>query len=399
MIRTLDAIRAAPWTRSMRAAALREIHSFLDRPGILSFALGLPAAELLPAEEIARAAARVAGSDPRALQYERPPEALKRHVASLMESRGAPCRPEEIVLTSGAQQAMDLLARLLVGPGDAVLVEETTYEGILQAVEPSRPELLTVGSDPDAGMDVEAVAEILEAGARPAFVYAIPEGHNPLGVSLDPGRRRRLVAAAREHGVPIVEDDAYGLLRYDDGAAPPLRSLDPDQVIFVGSLSKVIAPSLRAGWIAAPEPLAAILSRIKHGRDLDVASFSHRVAAAWLDEGRLPGHLDRLRREYRARRDAMARGIREAFPAGTRFHVPEAGFFVWVELPAGIDAAEALQAAVHREGIAFVPGAACSVPAGGAAARCLRLSFAGTAPALIEEGMARLGRLLGSLLP
>ncbi len=385
----------AAWTRTSAPSALREILPLLSRPGLLSFAVGLPAAELLPAEAYLQATRQVLEAGPMALQYGVPHEPLKRQIVQLMAERGVECREEQVFLTSGAQQGMSLLARLLLDEGGQVAVEATVYDGILGAVKPFRPDVVTVPSD-EGGIDVDALEALLEGGARPAFLYVIPEGHNPLGVSLGLERRLRLVELARRFEVPLVEDDAYGFLRYDGTPLPALRALDADWVLYVGSFSKILAPGLRVGWMVVPESLVPMLSILKHGSDLDVTTLTQRCLTAFLEAGELPAHVAALRAEYRTRRDAMLDAMTRHFPRAVRWTVPTGGMFVWVTLPAGCDAVALLRRAVASEQVAFVPGAAFCARDPWQAAHCLRLCFASLPAEMIEEGVSRLGRLLAA---
>ncbi|HEV2733322.1 MAG TPA: PLP-dependent aminotransferase family protein [Longimicrobiaceae bacterium] len=385
----------AAWTRTSAPSALREILPLLSRPGLLSFAVGLPALELLPAEAYLEATRRVLEAGSLALQYGVPHEPLKRQVVRLMADRGVECREEQVFLTTGAQQGMSLLARMLLDEGGTVAVEAAVYDGILGAVKPFRPRVVTVPSD-GGGIDVDALEALLEAGERPAFVYVIPEGHNPLGVSLGLERRLRLVELARRFAVPLVEDDAYGFLRYDGAALPALRALDADWVLYVGSFSKILAPGLRVGWMVVPEALVPTLSILKHGSDLDVTTLAQRCLADFLESGALPGHLDALRAEYRARRDAMLDAMARHFPPAVRWTAPTGGMFVWAALPAGSDAVDLLRRAVASEEVAFVPGAAFCARDPWRSAHCMRLCFASMAAERIEEGISRLGRLLAA---
>lgn len=383
----------AAWTRALAPSALREILPLLARPGLLSFALGMPAAELLPAQAYLRASERALAGDSLPLQYGMPYAPLKRHVVDLMAQRGVVCREEQVFLTTGAQQGMSLLARLLLEEGGRVVAEAAVYDGILGAVRPFRPDLQTVPSDA-GGLDVDALEALLDEGPRPAFVYVIPEGHNPLGVSLGLDRRLRLVELARRYGVPLVEDDAYGFLRYDGAAPPPLRALEAEWVLYVGSFSKILAPALRVGWLVVPESLVPALSILKHGGDLDVSTLAQRCISAFLDTGALPEHLDAVRSEYRARRDAMLGALERHFPSTARWTAPAGGMFVWVRLPRGTDTVALLRRAVANEQVAFVPGSAFCAHDPGQSAHCMRLCFASLPPERIEEGIARLARAL-----
>src|SRR5438876_2694463 len=248
-------VTLAGWAQAAHQSTIQQLLAVATQPGILSFALGLPAAELFPSAAYGRAAAHVLATQPHALQYGMPCEPLKHTIVQLMARRGVVCRPEQIFLTNGAQQGMSLLSRLLLDSHALVLVEETVYSGILQAIEPLQPKLLTVPVDPETGMDLDAVEAYVGSKHRPAFIYAISDGHNPLGVSLSLEKRRRLVELARRYGVPILEDDAYGFLCYDGESLPPLRALESDWVFYIGSFSKILAPALRTGWLIVPESL------------------------------------------------------------------------------------------------------------------------------------------------
>jgi len=234
----------------------------------------------------------------------------------------------------------------------------------------------------------------MEARAPPSSTSS--EGHNPLGVSLGLERRLRLVELARRFAVPLVEDDAYGFLRYDGAPLPALRSLDPDWVLYVRSFSKILAPGLRVGWVVVPEALVSTLSILKHGSDLDVATLPQRCLSVFLDSGALPAHLATLRAEYRARRDSMLHAMEQHFPPGVSWTSPAAGMFVWVTLPSGSDAVELLGRAVASEQAAFVPGAAFCVRDPERVAHCMRLCFASMPAEMIEQGISRLARLLSS---
>jgi 2-aminoadipate transaminase len=387
----------ADWTHSIRRSALQDMLTEASRPGVISFALGLPAPELFPADEYLRAAAHVIAHDPRALQYSPPFQPLKSQVVELMAARGVECRESEVFLTAGAQQGLSLLSRLLLNQGGTILTEELTYTGFQQAVQPLQPTVLTVPTDPDTGMDVEAVADLLARGARPAFIYTVTNGHNPMSVSLSVEKRARLAGLAREYRVPVVEDDPYGFLFYDGAPPAPLRAHSRRWVLHVGSFSKILAPALRAGWLVVPEELIPPLSIVKESSDIDTTTFNQRAISRYLAEGHLPAHLAELRREYGSRRDAMLRALAEHFPRAARWHRPADGVFVWVELPPGIDAEQLLTVALETERVAFIPGVAFSVGGRTMAANCLRLNFSNSTPERIADGIARLGRVLRRL--
>jgi 2-aminoadipate transaminase len=384
----------AAWTRQTRQSALREILALMARPGLLSFALGMPAAELFPVEAYARAAGRVLGTEPDALQYGMPLARLRAQVVELMARRGVACTEHNVFITSGAQQAMSLLGQLLVSPGDTVVTEELTYDGMLNSLRPLQPRVLTVPTHPRTGMDVDALEALLEAGERPALVYAIPEGHNPLGSSIPHQARRRLASLARRHGVPVIEDDAYGLLEYDGDGPPALCAYDPEWVPYVGSFSKIMAPGLRVGWVVAPEAVVQRLSILKQGSDLDISTFAQRALAAYLDAEPFEEHLAHLCGAYAQRRDAMLAALEDSFPPGARWVAPRSGMFVWVEMPEEVDTSALLRRAVDEAGVAFVPGQAFCAADGVRGRNALRLNFSRLAPAQIHDGIRRLARVL-----
>ncbi len=387
----------AEWIRGSGQSAIQEMMAVANRPDVLSLALGLPAAELFPVRDYARAAQHVLETDPLALQYSLPSQSLKAHVVELMARRGVACREEEVFLTAGAQQGVSLLARLLLDHGGRVLCEEVVYTGMRQAVEPYSPAFVTVPTDAWAGVDVEAVERELRR-ARPAFIYLIPDGHNPLCVSLSEAKRARLAELAREYGVPIIEDDPYGFISYEPEPARPLRAYDADWVFYVGTFSKLLAPALRVGWLVVPRALTARLSIIKEASDINTCTFNQRAVAAYLDAGHLAGHSERLRDAYRERRDAMLDALREHFPEGSLWRRPSHGLFVWVELPEPVDMGALLRDAVTAERVAFIPGQAFAVRPEAGASRGMRLNFSKNDPAQIAEGVRRLGRAVSRVL-
>jgi 2-aminoadipate transaminase len=388
-------IALAGWAHSIERSALQDMLALCGGRELISFALGLPAPNQFPIKAIERSILKVLGSEPRALQYSPPLQILKQQVQSLMRERGVDCRTEQIFLTCGAQQGMNLLARLLLDAGHRkVMLEQLVYPGFQQILTTLQADLLTVPTDSESGMDVDAVESVLDSGARPAFVYAVTDGHNPLGVSMCKPNRIRLVELAREYGVPIVEDDAYGFLHYEQDSIPPLRALDEDWVLYVGSFSKILAPSLRVGWIIVPEKLMSSLSIIKEATDIDTATLAQRTVSAYLESGCHEAHLRNLRSLYCSRRDAMLRSLEDHFPREARWHKPTSGFFIWVELPATINTSDLLKVAIEEENVAFIPGEVFNVGTRRCATNSLRLNFSHPSTECIEVGIARLGRLI-----
>ncbi len=388
----------------VKSSMIRELLKLTERPEIISFAGGLPAPEAFPLEEIRVACDRVLEAHgAMALQYGptegyRPlRELLVRH----MSRYGIRATPEMVLITSGAQAGLDLVGKLLIDPGDPVVVEAPTYLGALQAFQVYQPEFLSVPLD-DGGMQMDGLEKAL--GRRPKFVYVLPNFHNPAGTTLALARRLRLVEMASRCGVPLVEDDPYGQLRYEGLHLPPLFQIDAEHrrsakgqaafdggVIYLGTLSKVLAPGLRLGWIVAPEAVIAKLVQFKQGADLQTATFNQMLAYEVARGGFLDRHIREIRRIYDERRRAMLAALARHFPDDVRWTRPSGGLFLWVTLPPGIDSAELLERALE-ERVAFIPGA--PFYAGGGGAGSLRLNFSYCTPQKIEEGVARLGRLL-----
>jgi 2-aminoadipate transaminase len=400
-----------PWSdryalraRGMTSSVIRELLKLTQDPEIISFAGGLPAPEVFPVAEIEAAARRVlAEHATSALQYGATEgylplrELLVRHMARY----GIEVGPANVLITSGAQQALDLVGKLFVNSGDHVLTEEPTYVGALQAFTAYQAQYLTVPID-DEGMCTDRLEEALRAG--PKFLYVLPNFQNPGGVTLSLERRWRLVELASRHGTPIIEDDPYGQLRYEGRHLPPLVQIDAEHhgsarrgrsyrggVIYLGSLSKTLAPGLRVGWVVAPEEVVARLVQMKQGIDLHTSTFSQMVAYEVARGGFLDRHVRLVRQTYGARRDAMLAALERCFPPGVRWTHPQGGLFLWATLPEGFDTSELLKEAL-KEKVAFVPGTAFHPNGGGR--NTMRLNFSYSRPEVIAEGIRRLGSVI-----
>jgi len=389
----------AAWTRSIRRSALQDLLVATASEDVISLALGLPAADLFPGAALGAAVARLLDRDPRALQYGPPSSELRDFVVALMRRRGVACAPEQVFLTAGAQQGMSLLARLLLEPGSTVMLEDHCYTGFQQVLAPHAVRLVAMPTRLETGLDVGAVERALQAGIRPALLYAMADGHNPLGASMPVEERKRLVGLARSYGVPILEDDAYGMMSYDGEEPPALRAFDADWVFHVGSFSKTLAPALRTGWIVAPERFLGPLASLKESSDIDTATLGQRAVAAFVASGAFEEHVARLRTEYARRRDAMFAALQRCFGTGARWSHPRSGFFIWVDLPEGVDAGRLFEVALERERVAFVPGAAFAVEGAIPARSALRLNFSFPPPEVIQEGVARIARALEAMGP
>jgi len=393
-----DAFQLAGWLQEARPETLQGLLAEAAGSKVLTFALGLPPTELFPQEAFSRATAELFQRDQEALQLGAPFHPLKPHIAALMRQRGVECTEEEVFLTSGAQQALSLAARLFLEPGGRVLLEETSYLGFHHVIKPQIPELVTVPTSFDEGIDLDAVEAVLSRGVRPAVMYAMSEGHNPLGMSLSLAKRARLAELARHYRVPLIEDDPYGFLLFNESAPPPIRALEKRWVFYAGSLSKVLSPSLRIGWLLAPPELHSRLSILRQSMDIDSSNLAQKAATRYLESGHLSTHLPVLRRELKARRDAMLAALEREFPAGCRWSRPDSGVFVWVELPKEMDATELLRAALREEKVIFVPGSEFRCGGDPSLGRnCMRLSFSNLNPEQIEEGITRLARAVKRL--
>jgi 2-aminoadipate transaminase len=373
------------------SSPVREILAQTARPGVISFAGGLPAPELFDAAGL-RAAFAAVLSDERArrsLQYS-PTEGdadLREAIAARLTGRGLRTTPAELLITSGSQQALTLLATALLEPGDRVLVEEPSYLAALQVFALAGATAIAVPCDED-GILPDALADLASAH-QPKLLYTVPTFHNPTGRTVPLERRRAIAAAVERSGLWLIEDDPYGELRYDGEAVPALASLAGPQarVIAISTLSKIVAPGLRIGWVRTRQPLLRRLTIAKQAADLHTSTVDQAAAAHWLMNTDLDQHVERLRAAYRIRRDALLAGLADALPQGSRHNHPAGGMFVWARLPDGWDAGALLPRALERD-VAYVPGAHFFIAGGDRAT--LRLSFTAHPPGEIELGLGRL---------
>jgi len=389
-----------PYTFSQRAekitsSTIREILKVTERPEIISFAGGLPAPVGFPLRDMNAAFDRVLGQNGRtALQYG-PTEGytpLREWVAGDMQRRGAgPVGTDEVLIVSGSQQALDLLGKLFIDPGSNVLVEAPSYLGALQSFSLYEPNYVTVPTD-EGGLIPAGLTDERVRDAR--FIYALPNFQNPTGRTLSLERRQALALRCAEAGVPIVEDDPYGDLRYAGQALPSLLALCRQAgatVVRLGSFSKVLAPGLRLGYIVAPAPIISKLVQIKQATDLHTSTLTQMAVYETIKDGFLDQHLPAVREIYRKQCGYMLEAVQAHFPSTASWTQPEGGMFIWVTLPPHIDAHELLARAVAQN-VAFVPGAPFF--ANEARHNTLRLSFVTVPEARIREGIAILGRLI-----
>lgn len=376
----------------MRPSTIREILKVTAQPDVISFAGGLPAPELFPVEEIRRAADTVLtqhGS--RALQYSQsegvPP--LREWIAGEMVRRGIRARAEDVLVTNGSQQVLDLAGKLFLDPGDVVLTENPTYLAAIQAFQTFEARFVPVPTDGD-GLIPDALPALIRQH-RPKFLYTIPNFQNPTGITLTAARREALARLAAEHGLTVVEDDPYGKLRYRGADVPPVKHWDEaGRVIYASTFSKTIAPGLRTGWVVAPPEIFNRLLILKQASDLHTSSFDQLVAHTYLVQNDPAAHLERIRRAYGERFELLDTALRTEMPAGYRWTKPEGGMFLWITGPDGLDALELLQRAIAQK-VAFVPGRDFFPAEGGR--NFLRLNYSNSTPERIREGVRRLAAL------
>jgi 2-aminoadipate transaminase len=398
--------RYAQRTQRMTSSAIRELLKLTEDPEVISFAGGLPAPEVFPVEEFNAACDRVLKEwGAQALQYGSTDGylPLREMIARHTSRYGISISPDNILITSGSQQALDLIGKVFINPGDRILVEEPTYLGALQAWNAYGAEYVTVPMD-DNGMVTEALENALRSGVK--FIYVLPNFQNPTGVTLSLERRQELIEIADRYGVPIIEDDPYGQLRYEGENLPSIVSMDNDfrrngsneyrgNVIYLSTFSKTLAPGLRLAWVIAPNQVIKKLVQAKQGADLHTATFNQIVAFEVGRGGFLDRHIWLIRRIYGERRNLMLDAMEELFPPGVQWTKPKGGLFLWGMLPKGMDTTEIFKIAVKRK-VAFVPGTSFYALGGGE--NTMRLNFSYSNPEQIHAGIERLANVLKEMI-
>ena len=399
--------RYAQRMRWMGSSAIRELLKLTAQADMISFAGGLPAPEVFPVEAFAAASQRVlAEQGSGALQYSmtegyRP---LRQWIVEKMAEYRIEAAPENVLITSGSQQALDLIGKVLLNAGDKVLTERPTYLGALQAWQAYQAEYVTVPIDDDGLRTGEQLERAVATG--PKFMYVLPNFQNPGGVTLSLGRRWELIAIAERYGIPIIEDDPYGELRYEGEHIPPLVVLDATKlegvngngrnllngnIIYLSTFSKTLAPGLRLGWMVAPASVIEKCVMAKQGMDLHTSSFVQMMAYEVVKDGFLKEHVRHIRQVYKERRDVMLVAMSHFFPPEVHWTRPQGGLFLWVTLPDWLDAADLFNRAIQYK-VAFVPGA--SFYPDGSGHNTMRLNFSNAQPAQIEIGIERLGEAI-----
>jgi 2-aminoadipate transaminase len=385
-------------TKVMRSSAMRDLMAITARPEVISLAGGLPDTSTFPPQSFAAQMTRIAQeSSAQALQYG-PTEGFEKTKDCIIEVMGAegmlPER-EDIIVTTGGQQAIDLLSKTVIDPGDPVICEAPTYPGAVPVFCSYQADVIQIECDRD-GMRLDELERTLgrlaAKGRRPKFIYSVPSFQNPAGVTLSFERRRQLVELARKHEVLIAEDNPYGLLRYEGEPLPPLYQLDGgDYVIYLGTFSKILSPGIRLGWAAAPPPVMEKIVLGKQAADLCTSTLTQYFVHEYFAEGRWRSSVDSLVQIYRRRRDAMLEALERHFPPQASWTRPQGGLFVWATLPSYIDTGDLLAKAL-RENVAFVPGQAAYVD--GRGANSMRLNFSGFEENEIREGVRRIGKVI-----
>lgn len=386
------------WRMAHRAGCLepstiREVLSLAERPGMISLAGGLPAADTFPVDIVGEATSRVLRETGRAaLQYAGsegfPP--LREWVADRVRRKGIAASASDVLITTGSQQGLDLVAKILAEPGAPVAVESPTYLGALQALSPFEPEFVTVAGD-ESGPVPAAIADVRDA----RLLYLLANFQNPTGRCIPAERRRELAAALANTDVPLVEDDPYGDLWYDTEPAQPVSALLPGRSVYLGSFSKVLAPGLRLGYVVAPPAVYPKLLQAKQAADLHSSGFTQRIVYEVVKDGFLDHHVPEIRARYARHRDAMAAALARHLPPGCHWEVPTGGMYFWVEMPPGLDAAALLPEAVEA-GVAFVPGSPFFAEGGHEST--MRLSFVTVPPETIDVGVAALAGVIAAHL-
>lgn len=379
-------------TKEMKSSAIREILKITERPDIISFAGGLPAPELFPVEEIKKACEKVLDeSGSKALQYSLTMgySPLRKVIAERTSKRdGIKVTEENVLITGGSQQGLDMMGKLFLDSTSTVLIEKPSYLGAIQAFNTYRPTYITVGMDSE-GMLLDEVEEDIKKH-KPRFIYAVPNFQNPSGITMSLKRRKQLIDLGKEYYTPVIDDNPYGELRYYGKNLPSLKSLGGDGVIELGTCSKIISPGLRIGWIVGPVEVMNMLERLKQAIDLHTNTFAQYVIYEYIKTGQLDQHIEKIRTAYGEKRKVMLDALDEYFPKEIKWTKPEGGLFLWVELPKGCSATEILPKAVEQK-VAYVPGKSFYVDE--SADNTMRLNFSNPTSEQIVEGIKRLAKV------
>ncbi len=390
----------------LKASEIRELLKLTERPDIVSFAGGLPNPATFPVKEVEEATHRVLRDHPaKSLQYGTTEgvQHLRETLSEVLAKDGMNAHPDQITITNGSQQGLDLLGRVFVDPGDTIVVSNPTYLGALQAFNHYDAKYAAVDSDGD-GVIPESLGDTLvsleKQGIRPKFFYAVPTFQNPSGTVIPEARRRAILDLAYEHDLLIIEDDPYGKLRFDGEAVPTIHSLDKqgDRVVYLGTFSKILVPGFRLAWCVAPEPVTRKMVVGKQSVDLCTNAFTQYIADDLLSQGIIERHIPEIIALYRRKRDLMMRAMDDHFPSeGVTWTRSQGGLFTWAELPAGLNAVDLLPRAVEEGKVAYVPGKSFFADPD-VGWNTLRLNFSYPADDAIENGIRNLGDVLSDAI-
>jgi 2-aminoadipate transaminase len=386
--------KLADWTLSNNKSVLEQMLSKLSDPQMISFALGLPAAELFPKAEFAECYEYILSNNSLSLQYQPPLESLKLHIVDLMKTRGVETSANNIFLTNGAQQGANLLVHLLLNFNGDVILEEKTYTGFQQVLKPFAPRIFIIPSSSKDGFDLDSLTELLQSGINPAFFYTVCDGHNPLSLSISLEKRQKLVNLARTYNFPIIEDDPYGFLNYEDIQLPPIVAFDSEFVLYVGTFSKILAPGLRTGWMIIPERLFSQIGSLKEAADINTANLNQNLITEFFNSGKFSFHLEKLKKEYKKRRDSLNTSLNQHFGGRATWQSPPNGLFTWVEFPDNFDTEVILDNSLRTCKVAFIPGHLFNVSGSKESSNCLRLNFTNNCPEKIFEGIRKLSEVI-----
>ena len=381
-------------THALRRSAVRDLFAAISRPDVIGLSGGMPDIRVLPLEDVSQLAADcIAREGIAALQYGGTDGRIQTRaaIARTLDEIDIHVAPEDMILTAGSQSALDFLGKIFINPGDTIICEGPTYLGALQAFSAYEPNVVCIDLD-DHGMRIDLLEEKLKelgpSGAK--FIYTIPNFQNPGGVTMSLERRRRLSELSHEYHIPIIEDDPYGRLRFDGEAIPPIKAIDND-VIYLGTVSKIFAPGLRIAWVVAPRPILTKINLAKQGANLCTSPLNEVLVEHYFDDLDWHATQDKVIELYRERRDAMLSALEEYFPPEATWTKPEGGFFVWVTLPKYFDTDQMMSVAL-KHGVAYVPGSGCFPD--GRGSNSFRIAFCYEEPQVLREGIKRLSEVI-----
>lgn len=379
---------------NIKPSAIRELAKLIQDPEIISFAGGMPAPELFPIEEMRKISSSIINQKGRkALQYSSTEGVydLRKNIADRIKKFNVNCLPDNILITSGSQQGLEFTGKLFIDEGDEIICESPSYIGALNAFRCYNPKFVEVPMD-NKGMIMDELEKILKTHPKVKFIYTIPNYQNPTGVSMSDERKKRLIELSLKYNIPVIEDNPYIELKFDEKDNFPIKSYDKeDNVIYLGSFSKTFCPGLRVGWILASEEIIRKYTLIKQGVDLHVNTLAQMEILEFISNYDYDGHISKIRSVYKKRRDVMLKTIEDEFPKEVVFTRPEGGMFIWVELPKYMDATDIFKKALEKK-VAFVPGE--PFYSNGGTKNCFRLNYATMSENRIIEGIKRIGQVL-----